>query len=217
MEKINTVLFDFDGTLMDTNEVILGSWQHTFKAFEGRERPAGEILKTFGEPLTTTIVKLLPNVNVEEAVDIYRSFQRDKFGKMIRLFPGMPELLAALQSQGYKLGIVTSRLTGTTMQGLEKYDIKKHFDAVVTFDDTKKHKPDPDPVFCALEKLGSTAEEAIMLGDSKFDVLCARNAGVKSVLVGWSLAASEEDRTGENAPDYIIESADELLAILKDV
>ena len=78
--------------------------------------------------------------------------------------------------------------------------MERYFDTIVTCDDTDKHKPDPEPVNIALERLGSRPEEAVMIGDSIFDILCAKGAGVKSVLVSWALAVSDEDQTGENAP-----------------
>lgn len=214
MQKINTILFDFDGTVMDTVDVIVCSWQHTFKTLEGRERPVSDIVKTFGEPLETTMKKFFPGVNTDEAIEIYRGYHRDNFGKRIKLFPGMKRLLASLKEKGYKVGLVTSRLTGTTIEGLEKHGIREYFDAVVTCDECTKHKPDPEPINITLDKLHSAPEESIMLGDTMFDILCAKNAGVKSVLVGWAVAVTEEEKTGENAPDYIIESAEELFEIL---
>ena len=214
MNKINTVLFDFDGTIMDTYDVIICSWQHTFRAIYGRERPVDEILSTMGEPLAFTMARMFPDVDVDEAISIYRSYHRDNFGARIKLFPGMKDLLSSLKERGYRLGLVTSRLTTTTLEGLEKYEIKDYFDAIITADDTEKHKPDPEPVIMTLKKLGAGPEESIMVGDTRFDILCARNAGVKSVLVGWAVAVSEEDRTGADAPDYIIEKAEDLLEIL---
>lgn len=215
MTKINTVLFDFDGTIMDTNNVILQSWQHTFRTVEGKERPEKEIIETFGEPLYVTMERVLPQIPVEEAVAIYRDYNYEKFLELIEVFPGMRELLAELKNRGYKTGIVTSRLRHTTEIGLNKYDMQQYFDVIVTCDDTDKHKPDPEPVNIALERLGSKPEEAIMIGDSMFDIICARNPGVKAALVSWALAASDEDKYGENAPDYILETADTLWNILE--
>ena len=208
MAKINTVLFDFDGTIMDTYEVIISSWQHTFKTIDGKERPVSEILKTIGEPLDYTIANLYPAADIGEVLEIYRSYHRDNFGERIKLFPGMKELLCSLKDKGYKLGLVTSRLTNTTMEGLEKYEIKEYFDVVITADDTTKHKPDPEPINTALEKLGARRGESIMVGDTNYDILCAKNAGVKSVLVGWALTAPE------HTPDHVIEKAEDLFEIL---
>ena len=124
MTKIDTVLFDFDGTIMNTNKVIINSWQHTFKIIEGKEGSEEEILKTFGEPLEITMARFFPEMPVQEAVRIYRSYHYDNFESMIELFSGMRELLTELKDRDFKTGIVTSRLRNTTEQGLEKFDIK---------------------------------------------------------------------------------------------
>lgn len=214
MKTIDTILFDFDGTVMDTNDVIINSWQHTFRTLEGREEEVSKIVKTFGEPLEITMQTLFPQVPTEEAIGIYRSYHHDNFGEMINVFPGMRELLQELKKRGYKMGLVTSRLKKTTLQGLEKYRLDSYFDVVVTAEDTHKHKPDPEPVLIALEKLGSVPEKSLMLGDTMFDILCARNAGVSSVLAGWGIALTEEEKNGPDGPDYRIERAEDLLDIL---
>lgn len=214
MSRIDTVLFDFDGTVMDTNNVIIQSWQHTFRTLENREEDLDKIIKTFGEPLELTMKKIFPDVPAEESMAIYRSYHYDNFGELISVFPGMKELIKELKKKEYKLGVVTSRLKKTTLQGLEKYGLSQYFDAVVTADDTSRHKPDPEPVNIALEKLKSTPENSIMVGDTMFDIFCARNAGVKSVLVNWALAVSEEEKNGPDGPDYVIEKAEDLLEIL---
>lgn len=211
---IDTILFDFDGTIMDTTDVIIGSWQHTFMTFEGKERPVEEIIKTFGETLFYTMPKVLPDIDPEEAIDTYRSYHRDNFGERISVFEGVAELLAELKKRNYKVGLVTSRLAGTTWEGLRQYELADYFDVVVSCDDTDKHKPDPAPVNIALERLGSKPENSIMLGDTMFDILCARNAGVQSVLVGWHVAMTKEDINGIDGPDFIIEKAEDLLLLI---
>ncbi|MDR1572858.1 MAG: HAD-IA family hydrolase, partial [Clostridiales Family XIII bacterium] len=211
---INTILFDFDGTIMDTNQVIINSWQHAFRTLTGAERPVEDIIATFGEILHSTVARFFPDVPVEEAAEVYRSYHRANFGPMISVFPGVRELLAKLKERAYTLAVVTSRLPSTTMEGLEKYELAAYFDLIVTCDDCKKFKPDPEPVLVALEKLGKKPEEALMVGDTRNDILCARGAGVKSVLVGWAVAVPEGERCGPDAPDYLIEKADDLLEIL---
>ena len=215
MTKINTVLFDFDGTIMNTNDVIIQSWQHTFRTVEGKERPEEEIIKTFGEPLSITMERLLPQISVEEGISIYRSYHYDHFTDLIYVFPGMTELIEELKKRGYKIGLVTSRLRHTTGLGLQKYNMEKSFDTIVTCEDTDKHKPDPEPVLIALDKLESKPEEAVMLGDSMFDILCARNAKVKAGLVSWALAVGEEEKAGCDAPDFILDEAFDLFQILE--
>ena len=210
----DTVLFDFDGTVMDTTDVIVGSWQHTFMTLRGEERPVEDIYRTFGEILADSMKKFFPEVDPEVAVEIYRDYHRDNFGERIKVFPGIRELLEELKKRGIKTALVTSRLMGTTMEGLLAYDLLKYFDALVTCEDTDKHKPDPEPINIALGKLGSSAENSIMIGDSMYDILCAKNAGVKSVLVGWQLAVTEEEIKGPDGPDYIVHKAEEILDIV---
>lgn len=216
MGKIDTVLFDFDGTIMDTNNVILMSWQHTFRTLENREEDESKLTATFGEPLEYTLERFFPDVPVEESIEVYRSYQRKNFSDLIALFPGMKELVIECKARGYKTGLVTSRLKRTAMEGLEKFDLTKHFDVIVTPEDTDKHKPDPEPVNIALEKLGSQPENAVMLGDTLFDIQCSHNAGIGAVLVSWSLALAGKTREdlGEDAPDHIIEKPEELFEII---
>ncbi|MEA4988036.1 MAG: HAD-IIIA family hydrolase [Anaerovorax sp.] len=215
MKKKTTVLFDFDGTIMDTNDIIVKSWQYTFRTLEGKERPIEEILATFGEPLHITMERILPGFDSEEAIEIYRSYQFNHYQELIELFPGMEKLITELKQEGYKLAVVTSRLRNSTESGLNKFDLTEHFDVIVTADDTKKHKPDPEPVLIALEKLGSNPQEAIMIGDSMFDVLCAQNAGVDAVLVSWAMATEAQGKLQEVKPEYVIEEAEELWTILR--
>ncbi|MBQ1401606.1 MAG: HAD-IA family hydrolase [Firmicutes bacterium] len=217
MAKTDTVLFDFDGTVMNTNDVIIASWQHTFRTIDGKEREVSEIARTFGEPIVKTMKRLFPQVPVEESLKIYRSYQYDYFDDLVTLFPGMKELLVKLRKTGYKTGLVTSRMRNTTYRGLEKFELTDLFDAVVTCDDTSVHKPDPEPVFIALEKLGTKPEKTVMLGDTMYDIMCANNAGVTSVLVGWAIAPTEEEIKGENGPDFIMKDAADLFRILDEI
>lgn len=219
MGKINTVLFDFDGTIMDTNEVILNSWNYTFNKILGHDADKEEMLKHFGEPLELSMKRFFgaDGDTVKEYVDIYRSYQKDNFVDDIQLFDGVPEMLEMLKDNGYTLALVTSRLKPTTMQGVEKFGLDKYFDIIITANDCKKHKPDPEPINITLEKLGKTLDEAVMVGDTYMDLGCAKNAGVKSVLVGWSMALPPEKASGDNAPDHVLHSADGMIELLEQI
>jgi pyrophosphatase PpaX len=124
-------------------------------------------------------------------------------------------MLGDLKALGYKMAVVTSRAALTTQQAMERYEIQEYFDVVVTCDDTDKHKPDPEPVLIALAQLKSGPEESIMIGDSMYDILCAKNAGVQSVLVGWAVAVTEEEKTGPDKPDYFVQTAQDIVRLLK--
>ena len=213
----DTVLFDFDGTIMDTNEVIIQSWQETFRTLAGREEDRDVLLKTFGEPLEYTMRNFFPEVPVEKGLEIYRGYQRDNFLNDIQLFPGIRDLLDELSARQIKMALVTSRLKHTTMQAIDKFDMEKYFGYVVTADDVTRHKPDPQSALIALDRIGSQPDQTIMIGDTLFDILCARNAGCTSVLVSWSLSLADKIKDGfapEEEPDRIIDDPAQILQML---
>ena len=214
---IDTVVFDFDGTIMDTNKVIMLSWQHTFNTIKGHDGDVDYILSTYGEPLWLSMENTFPEVPVDEAVEIYRAYHRSNFSSLIELFPGTKEMVAEVKRRGYKTGLATSRVHETTMKGLDQFGIRDYFDVIVTVEDVTKHKPDPESLLITLDKLGSKPESSAMLGDTRFDILCGRNAGATSILVGWSEALAGkkiEDFAPDEAPDYIIHTPDELFDII---
>lgn len=214
--KINTILFDFDGTLMNTNDIVIQSWQHTFRTVEGKERPLSQIMRTFGEPLTLTMKNVLPQLTVEEGIAIYRSYLNEHFYDLIAPFPGMVELLRELKERDYITGLVTSRTRGTTHEGLAKFGLEAYFDCVVTLEDVTRHKPDPEPLLVALGRLSAVPEKSAMVGDTIYDILAARDAGVKSILVGWQMALSKEEIEGPEGPDHIIEKPEDLFPLLAE-
>lgn len=217
MKNIDTVVFDFDGTVMDTNNIIIMSWQHTFKTITGKEADKAMLHASFGEPLEYSMKKFFPDLPVEESIKVYRDYHREKFVDMIELFPGIEALLAGLKDKGYKTGLATSRLKVTTYQGLEKYDLFRYLDTVITVEDVTKAKPDPEILLTTLGKLGSKPENSVMVGDTRLDIACANHAGATSVLVGWSQALAgktKKDFTGSEVPDHIIKTPEELFAII---
>ena len=213
---VNTVIFDFDGTLIDTNDVILASWQHTYRHFLGHDVSVEHITKTFGEPLMKTLAREFPDVPPQESAKVYRTYQREIAADMVKLFPGVVEMLQEVKGRGYKMGIVTSRTKESTMNYLEMFNIGDFFDGLVSCDDTNIHKPNPQPLLMGLEKLGASAEESIMVGDSIFDIKCANNAGVKSVLVDWRVA-SDNENLSQCQIDYKITAPLELIKVLEEV
>lgn len=212
--KKKHIVFDFDGTLLDTNRVILDSWQAVFRHYEGRERPEADILKTFGETIDDSMRRFFPAEDVEDAKELYRGYQREHASESVKLFDGMRELLTELGERGHTLSIVTSRLRRTTGEYLEDLGIRDLFDVVITCNDTDAHKPDPLPLLIALDRLGAEKDEAIMLGDTRFDIGCCCNAGVDSVLVEWSHDVDEEEIRNGYRPTYRISKPEELLALV---
>lgn len=207
---IKAVLFDLDGTLINTNELIVESFQYTFKNLLNIEVTRDEIVKTFGEPLKDTMASY-DEERADLLVSFYRNYNENKHDKLANIFKGVKEGLISLKSRGIKLGVVTSKRMALAMRGLKLINIYDYMDVIVTPEDTEKHKPLGDPAKKACELLEIDAEEAIMVGDSHNDILCGKNAGCSTALVKYT--ALSIDELMEYRPDYVIESIEDLVGI----
>lgn len=216
MSKIKAILFDYDGTLMDTNELIIGSWQSVFKEITGKPGSREKIIDSFGETLVFTMKKFFPDQDTNRCIEIYRKWQGDKYLDTIEMFPGMSTLVKYLSAEGYKLGIVSSRIRGSLEAGLDKFGLLKTFDVVVSCEDSKEAKPSPVPAQIALKQLGIKPEDAIMIGDTKFDIGCANNAGMHSILMDWGF--TDVDRTEYlYKAEYVVHSTPELREAIEKI
>ena len=212
---INTVLFDFDGTLVNTNDVIIASWQHTYMYYLGREESLEKITACFGEPLLLTMEREFPEVDPRESAGVYRNFQKENADELVKIFPGIKELLESLKTDGFRMGVVTSRTRESAQRYMDMFGIGDYFEEMVSCDDTDIHKPNPEPILLCLKKMGITAEEALMVGDSPFDIKCANNAGDKSVLVGWRITGDGQTLIDDAREDFTISEPSELVGVLK--
>ena len=208
------ILFDFDGTLVNTNDVIVASWQHTYKHYLGHEVPVEHITACFGEPLLLTMAREFPGVDPKESADVYRSFQVENADRLVTIFPGIKELLAELKGAGYVLGIVTSRTRESALRYMDMFGITSYFSDLVTCDDTTVHKPNPEPLLLAMSRLGAAPAESLMIGDSPFDIKCANNAGVDSVMVNWRITCDETSLIDDAKVDYWIHQPSDLVELL---
>jgi len=210
--KYKYVLFDLDGTLIDTNSLIIDSFKYTYKTHLGIDVPEEEILKYFGEPLIVTL-RRYSEEQADAMYQTYITYNEAKHDSSVSLCGDIKGMLEQLKNLGCTLAVVTSKRGKVAMQGLELFDIKKYFDVIVTLEDTELHKPHPAPVLKALELLNAKPEETIMVGDSIFDIQCAHGAGVKAVLVKWSAANGHQGET--DAADYVINETCELTELIK--
>ncbi len=204
------VLFDLDGTLIDTNKLIMDSFKYTYKTGLGIEVEEEEILKYYGEPLIKTLARYSPE-KADELFKIYIDYNECRHDTVVTIFDGIKELLEQLEEKGCTIALVTSKRTKAALMGLDLFDIKKHFRVFVALEDTELHKPNPAPVLKALELLGAKPEEAIMVGDSVFDIHCAHGAGVKAVLVKWSAAHGFQE---DVSADFVAHDTAELFDII---
>ncbi|MGL4484023.1 MAG: HAD-IA family hydrolase [Anaerovoracaceae bacterium] len=214
MKRFDTIIYDFDGTIMDTSRLIIESWQHTFEKIDGKRRAEEEIIATLGETLPFTMANFFPDYPLDKAIEIYRNFQVDGYLDSINTFPGMKEVMKEVHSIGIRTAIVTSRVKRSTIKGLQHFGLEKYVDEIVAMDDIRSHKPDPEGIHLVMKVFNSTPEKTILIGDTKYDVQAARNAGIKSGVVGWTETLSEEELTGKYSPDFYFEEASEILEIL---
>jgi pyrophosphatase PpaX len=206
------VLFDLDGTIIDTNRLIIDSFQYTYKKSLGLEVSEQEILKYFGEPLLVTL-KRYSEEKADELFKTYIDYNETRHNDTVTIFEGVQELLEELKKQGYTLALVTSKRRKVAQMGLDLFDISKHFDVFVALEDTELHKPNPAPAIKALELLNANPQDAIMVGDSVFDIHCAHGAGVKAVLVKWSAAQGFQGDVA--SADYVVHDTEELLKVIQ--
>jgi haloacid dehalogenase superfamily, subfamily IA, variant 3 with third motif having DD or ED/haloacid dehalogenase superfamily, subfamily IA, variant 1 with third motif having Dx(3-4)D or Dx(3-4)E len=209
--RIDTVLFDLDGTLINTYELILRSFEHTFQTYYPGRFTREDCIPFIGPPLPDTFRSLDPD-RVDEMLRVYRNYYQKHHDGLVELFDGVYETVKTLHEHGIKMAVVTTKPKDPSIRGLKYTGILHFFREVIAFEDVEKTKPDPEPVRKALSLLDSRPEQAILVGDSKHDILAAKNARVQSCGVKWTIQGSGYLR--QFHPDFIIDHMQELLSIL---
>jgi pyrophosphatase PpaX len=209
--NIDTVLFDLDGTLIDTNELIVTSYLHTLEQYFPGQFKREDVLPFMGPPLKEVFEDLNPT-KVDEMIRTYRKYNISKHDQFVTEFEGVSETIKALSDNGFKLAIVTTKLADVAKMGLKLTGLDEYFEVIIALDDVEKAKPDPEPIFKALDRLSSNPESAMMVGDNHHDVLAGKNAGTKTVGVAWTLKG--EEHLASFKPDYMLAKMTDLLPIL---
>jgi len=211
--RFRIVLFDLDGTLIDSGPIILASMQHAVRTVLGREIPPEELGMTIGGQ---GIVAQMQAIDVDHADELLAAYKEHNDGlhETLEAFDELVALLPGLKAQGRRLGIVTAKRHRTVGLALDRFPaLADAFDVVVGFEDTERHKPDPDPVLLAVERLAGTPAESAYVGDSPFDIGAAKAAGVYAVAVGWG-GIHPDDRLLAEEPDAFVSTPQELLDVL---
>jgi pyrophosphatase PpaX len=209
--NINTILFDLDGTLIDTNELIISTYLHTLEKYYPGKYKREDVLPFLG-PTLHEVFGAMDSERVEEMVLEYRTYNLANHDALVKEFVGVMETIETLKKKGYKLAIVTTKREDVAFKGLRLMKLDHFFDVMIAYDHVKKVKPDPEPIFLALEKLDSVPEETLMVGDNFHDVLAGKNAGTKTAGVAWSIKGREY--LAKYEPDYMLENMTDLLSIL---
>ncbi|MBC8062496.1 MAG: pyrophosphatase PpaX [Clostridiaceae bacterium] len=209
---IEAVLFDLDGTIVNTNNLILKSFRHTFKThFKNMDIQDEEIIKLFGEPLKQSMQKY-GKENVDKLIDIFHEYNESNHDVLTEGFEGVEDTLKKLKDSGIKLAIVTSKRRIMVERSLNLFNLKHYFDVIVTPEDTKIHKPFAEPALKACELLRVSPSKSLMVGDSHNDILCGKNAGNKTCLVKYTMLPLDE--LLKYSPDFVIDSIEDILKII---
>ncbi|MBD0337860.1 MAG: HAD-IA family hydrolase [Thermoleophilia bacterium] len=211
--RLRTVLFDLDGTLIDSGAIILASMRHAAETVLERSIPDEDLMAAVGGPGLVAQMRALDPERVDELVRVYREHNEPLHAEL-QACDGILDVLPELRRLGATLGIVTAKRLATVRLAFEVIaGLEEFFDTVVGSDETERHKPQPDPILLALDRLGADPATAAYVGDSPFDVQAAKAAGVHAVAVTWG-RIHDEERLAQEEPDALVHTAEELLAAL---
>ena len=213
--RIRAVLYDFDGTLADSTDLIMRCYRHTMRTHLGQVPPDEDWLSGFGMTLESQLGRFARHPEEAAAMlDTYREYQNTLHDELLRPFPDAAETVAELERRGYRLAIVTSKHRRSAMRGMELCGIVSHFDVIVTPEDVAEPKPHPEPVLFALERLGVGPEEALFVGDSPHDIAAGQAAGTHTAGVLWGPFPREALEKAR--PDALLAAQRDVLRLLDE-
>ena len=210
--KIKGVLFDLDGTLVNTTPLILESFRHTFKQFGMPVPSDSELVAGFGLPMRTAVTAYMPDEMADEFCDAYRAYQRTRHDELIQGIDGVAETLSALKQSGIKMAVVTSKKRPAAIRDLGCYDLVEYFDTIIA-DDCAENKPLPGPSLMALKRLGLNGADCLAVGDSPYDLQSARAAGCQTAAVRYT-SFDWNFILNEGKPDYVLNKMTDLLTLI---
>ena len=210
--RFPVVLFDFDGTVIDSGAIIIASMRHATKTVLGRDIAEEELGRAVGGSGLIEQMRLIAPDRVDELVACYREHNEPLHSELAEC-AGMTGVLTTLKEQGRRLGVVTAKRQETVRLAFSYLPLERFFDVIVGSDDTDRQKPDPAPLEHALGLLGAQRDDAVYVGDSPFDVRAAKAAGIHAVAVSWG-GIHPRERLEAEAPDAVVDTPEELLAAL---
>lgn len=212
--QLETYLFDLDGTLIDSVDLILSTFRHMMVTHRGAAPDREVWLKGLGTPLWNQLREFTQDPDEIEAMTAtYRAFNQEHHDAMVRRYPGLLEAVSRLKTRGRKLGVVTSKMRAGTVRGLGCCGLDGLFDILVGADDVDRHKPDPAPVLRAVELLRADPASTVFIGDSPHDLASGRAAGVRTGAALWGPFPREWLQPYE--PDYWLQTPGEIVALDK--
>lgn len=209
---VKALLFDFDGTLLNTNDLIIQTFMHVLnERFPGQYSPK-DCLKFLGPSLKQTFSDIAPGEE-EAMIAKYRAYNELHHDELVTQYPEVVSTLEQLKAMGIKLAIVSTKRNKMIDRGLSVLGASHLFDIRIGTDDVKNVKPDPEPVLLALERLGVNKEDAIMIGDNSHDIEAGHKAGVRAAGVAWAFKG--EEYLQQFKPEYMLHQMTDLFEIVK--
>ena len=203
-QPIQAVLFDLDGTLLDTHDLILSSFRHSTREVLGRVVPDEELLAKVGQPLDVQMRDFTDDPALQEKlVEVYREHNHAVHDAQVKTFPGVPEALEALDRAGVRMAVVTSKRQALAQRGLDVCEIARFMEFVVAPDVFPEHKPAPGPVLHACELMGLDPAACMYVGDSPYDIMAGNAAGCATVAATWGMFSIED--LSACAPTFMID------------
>jgi len=204
-----TFLFDLDGTLIDSVELILRSYRYTLRTHRGVEPPDELWLKGLGTPIRVQLRQWTDDpAEIDAMAQTYTTYNLEHHDALVRPYDGIVSAVTRLRERGKRLGLVTSKVRSTALRGLRLAGIADAFDVIVGADEVVHPKPHPEPVLTALERLGVGREDAVFIGDARHDMVCGRAAGVATAAALWG--PFDRAHLEDLDPDYWLERPEDL-------
>ena len=207
--RFPVVLFDLDGTVVDSGSIILASMRHATREVLGQEFADEELMRAVGGPGLEAQMAVFGPGQVDELVRVYRA-HNEPLHDELEACRGMEDVLVRLHEEGRRLGVVSAKRRSTVELAFARVPLGHLFETVVGGDETERHKPDPEPLLLGATRMNADPAETAYVGDSPFDMRAAKAAGMHAVAVTWGRI---HDRTvlEREEPDAIVDSAEELL------
>ncbi|MBI3585729.1 MAG: HAD-IA family hydrolase [Ignavibacteriales bacterium] len=213
MSDLKCIVFDMDGTLTQTNQLIFDSFNHIAKKYQGKIYSEPEITAMFGPPEEGALLAIVGENQINEAMQDYLSFYRDNHNRLAQLYPGIIEVLDFILKQGCHLALFTGKGIHTTTITLEQFHLTEYFNFIVTGSDVVQHKPSAEGIRKILSHFSLKPNNVLMVGDSVGDVKAAHEAGVKIASVLWDSYAKE--KVLQMKSDYVFHNVQELYTWLR--
>ncbi len=209
--RFPVVLFDLDGTVVDSGGIILASMRHATRTVLGREISDAALMAAVGGPgLEAQMHEFGGDEHLDELVRVYRAHNEPLHSELQLCF-GMDDVLLALRAEGRRLGLVSAKRRATVELAFAATEIGHLFDVVVGGDEAPRNKPAPDPLLLALDRLDESPSDAVYVGDSPYDMAAAKAGGLAAVGVTWG---GVHDRSALAQADTLVDTPEELLAAL---